>query len=95
MQDGLLPFHRIGCSPLEVLTFTPKGPRFSDGPIFLAVETSSNTFVNVRNAARSPLQPSGFGRHFCLAVSTPPDKSLTFASRLRASVRAKSSKRRP
>ncbi|RWA97643.1 MAG: hypothetical protein EOQ37_34460 [Mesorhizobium sp.] len=33
-RDGLLPFHRISCSPLEVLTFTPKGPRFSDGPIF-------------------------------------------------------------
>lgn len=39
-RDGFLPFHRIGCSPLKVLTFTPKGPRFSDGPIFLAVGTS-------------------------------------------------------
>lgn len=37
-RDGLLPFHRISCSPLKVLTFTPKGPRFSDGPIFLAAE---------------------------------------------------------
>lgn len=53
------------------------------------------TFVTVRNAGRPPLQPSGFWGHFALAESTPPDRSLTFASLLRASVRAKSSKPRP
>ncbi|RRH92173.1 hypothetical protein EH240_31235 [Mesorhizobium tamadayense] len=92
-HDGFLPFHRISCSPLEVLTFTPKGPRFSDGPIFWLPNVV--TFVTVRKAPRSPLQPSGFECHFSLAQSIPPDKSLTFASLLRASVRANSSKPRP
>lgn len=51
----------------------------------------------LRHCAQSgaKLQPSDFRGHFCLAESTPPDRSLTFASLLRASVRAKSSKPRP
>lgn len=70
-RDGFLPFHRISCSPLEVLTFIPKGPRFSDGPIFLAVGSSLNTFVTVWNAARPPLGHQALGSflHGCIDPS--------------------------
>ncbi|KAA3448175.1 hypothetical protein C7I87_22960 [Mesorhizobium sp. SARCC-RB16n] len=42
--DGLLPVHRISCSPLEAFAFTLKGPRFSDGPIFLAHCPTANAW---------------------------------------------------
>lgn len=93
-RDGLLPFHRISCSPLKVLTFTPKGPRFADGPIFCG----RNVIHYLRHCAERGMiaaSANRLGCYFCLAESTPCDKSLTFASRLRASVRANSSKPRP
>ncbi|PIO44605.1 hypothetical protein B5P45_12130 [Phyllobacterium zundukense] len=62
-------FHCISCSPLEVLTFTPKGPRFSDGPIFFLAHllrrrhnllvTAGPSSRNVRNVH------TYFGRSTC------------------------------